>query len=266
MKKLTLILPDIHSRIEIADKIIQSVGADVVICLGDYFDSFDETPKMVADTAEWLVDFVKKDNHIAIRGNHDYHYEYANSYFQCSGYEQWKYFHINNIVKRKTWDELKHYHILDNTWLLTHAGFHKEHVPLNIRCLALEDRTQMFKAISKYLDQEIRKGMRGESWIFHAGMIRGGNQLYGGINWCDSREFIPTKGLNQIFGHTHFDYIRWKNAFGEQTEMRTEVDWSPDPKKLKNLDHTYNLCIDTGLSHYAIWDGQNIKVEWIGDL
>lgn len=264
--KTTLVIPDLHLQWEKAEKIIKAVGPDQTVFLGDYFDSFDETPQMVDEMTCWLTQSVKNPKRIHLVGNHDLHYMYENHYFRCSGYEQWKYFHINDIVKRKTWDKLKHYHILDNTWLLTHAGFHKEYIPLNIQCLALENRTGMFKAISEYLDQEIRKGMRGESWIFHAGQIRGGHQRYGGINWCDSREFIPIKGLNQIFGHTHLDYIRWINVFEKQKEMCVDFKWTPNSKNLNNPEHTYNLCLDTGLSHYAVWDGSNLKIHWIGDL
>jgi hypothetical protein len=264
MNKLTLILPDIHHRIDIADKIIRAVGADVVICLGDYFDSFDETPQMVFETASWLTDFVKKDNHIAITGNHDIQYAYANRYFQCSGYAQWKYYHINDTVKSDTWDKLKHYHILDDMWLLTHAGLHSYFIPKQIRDL-VTDRPKMFVELSKFLDSEIVKGMRNESWVFHAGHIRGGDQLYGGINWCDSREFVPLKGLHQIIGHTVFDKIRWKNICDNQNELKTDYKWSPSFEKLNDLENSYNVCIDTGASHYATWNGTNMNIYWLGD-
>lgn len=265
MRKISLIISDIHHKWETAEKIIKTVSPDQTIFLGDYFDSFDETPHMVRETADWLVNSVKNPSRIHGIGNHDLHYMHANQYFQCSGYEQWKYFHINDIVKRNTWDKLKHYHVLDNMWLLSHAGLHEYFIPNEIKSL-VNNKPKMFENLSKYLDEQIIKGIRNNSWIFHAGQIRGGNQLYGGLTWCDSREFIPTKGLHQIFGHTHMDHIRWKNSFGNQTETRTELDWSPDPKKLNKPDHTYNVCIDTGMFHYAIWDGQNIKINWVGDL
>lgn len=265
MKKTTLIIPDLHHKWEIAEKIIKSVGPDQTIFLGDYFDSFDETPQMVFDMAEWLVQSVKDPTRIHLAGNHCMHYAFANRYFQCSGYEQWKYFHINDTVKRDTWDKLKHYHVLDNMWLLTHAGLHEYFIPNEIKALA-NDKPKMFANLSTFLDAEVIKGMRNQSWIFHAGQIRGGDQLYGGIDWCDSREFIPTKGLHQVFGHTHFDRIRWMNAVGKQKEMRGDFEWSPKPENLNNPDHTYNVCIDTGASHYAIWNGEIMKIHWVGDL
>ncbi len=215
----------------------------------------------------WRVDdFVKKDNHIALIGNHDMHYMHSNRNFQCSGYEQWKYFLINDIVQRDTWDKLRGYHVLDNTWLLSHAGLHKEYIPINIQRLALQNKTETFKTISEYLDQEMRKGLRDESWIFHAGHIRGGNQKYGGLMWCDSREFTPTTGLNQIFGHTVSNSIRWKNLIKNQTALRMDLDFSPPPEHLSNNEYSYNVCIDTGISHYAVWNQKELKIHWIGDL
>lgn len=265
MNKLTLIIPDLHHKWETAEKIIKAVSPDETVFLGDYFDSFDETPQIVYDMAEWLVDSVKNPTRIHLLGNHCMHYANANRYFQCSGYTQWKYYHINDTVPRDTWEKLKHYHVLDNMWLLTHAGLHEYFIPNNIKALA-NDKTTMFVELSKFIDGEINKGMRDQSWIFHAGQIRGGDQLYGGINWCDSREFIPTKGLHQMFGHTHFSHVRWKNIIGNQTELRGDYEWYPPSEKLNDVNNSYNACIDTGTSHYATWDGKVMKTHWIGDL
>jgi hypothetical protein len=265
MKKNTLIIPDLHHKWEVAEKIIKIVSPDETIFLGDYFDSFDETSSMVSDMADWLVQSVKNPNRIHLFGNHDIHYAYANRYFQCSGYEQWKYFHINDIVKHDTWDKLKHYHVLDNMWLLTHAGLHEYFIPNEIKAL-VNDKPTMFIKLKEFLDAEIIKGMRNQSWIFQAGYIRSGNQLYGGIDWCDSREFIPTKGLHQIFGHTVHSHIRWKNIYYNQKDQIVHYRWYPPSDNLKNPEHSYNVCIDTGTSHYATWDGTDLKIFWIGDL
>lgn len=265
MKKLTLIIPDLHHKWEIAEKIVKTVGPDQTIFLGDYFDSFDETPQMVFDMAEWLVQSVKDPTRIHLFGNHCLHYAFANRYFQCSGYAQWKYFHINDTVKRDTWEKLKHYHVLDNTWLLSHAGLHEYFIPKEIKSL-VNNRKLMFSKLSEFIDEEIRKGLKNESWIFHAGQIRGGDQLYGGLNWCDSREFIPIRGLNQVFGHTVYSNIRWKNINNNKIEQIVDYKWEPSSDNLKNPEHSYNVCIDTGVSHYATWDGTNFKVFWVGDL
>lgn len=265
MMKLRLILPDVHLQWERAEKIIKSVGADEVIFLGDYFDNFVESPESVANTADWLVHSVKQPNRIHLTGNHDIHYMHANRYFQCSGYAQWKYLQINDFVKWETWSKLQHYYILDETWLLSHAGLHEYFVPDEIKKL-VSNRSVFFNVLSSFLDAEIVKGMRNESWIFHAGQIRGGDQKYGGLNWCDMREFIPIKGINQMFGHTYGEFIRWKNLIGTQREIRGDRGYAPDPINLKGEDKSYNVCLDTGFTHYATWDGNKVKIYWVGDL
>src|ERR1041385_7456274 len=123
-EKCTLILPGIHHKWELAEEIISKVKHDNVICVGDYYDDFNDTPEMVQDTCDWLVSSVSKPNRIHLFGNHDMGYAFSNRNLQCSGYEQWKYFIIHDLVPRSTWDKLKWYYILDNTWLITHAGLH----------------------------------------------------------------------------------------------------------------------------------------------
>ncbi len=44
MIETTLILPDLHLKVEQADKIIKHVGADKIICVGDVFDDFGDNP------------------------------------------------------------------------------------------------------------------------------------------------------------------------------------------------------------------------------
>lgn len=264
MKNLTLIIPDVHHKWETAEKIIKAVSPTQTIFLGDYFDSFEETPETVFNTAEWLVQSVKDPTRIHLTGNHDMHYMYANRYFQCSGYTQWKYHHINDVVNWDTWSKLKQYHVIDNTWLLTHAGLHKHYIPDNIFKLIPNDKEKLFVSLSEYLNEEIIKGMRNQSWVFKAGSIRGGDQLYGGINWCDSREFIPTKGINQIFGHTVNSFIRWKNIVDDKLEQSLYEYLNPSIDRLINPNNSYNLCLDTACHNYATWDGHILKIyDWV---
>ena len=73
----TLIIPDIHTKWEKAQKAIEKYPADEVICLGDYFDDFDDTPEMAMDTATWLKDFISRKNTVALVGNHEFNYLYG---------------------------------------------------------------------------------------------------------------------------------------------------------------------------------------------
>jgi hypothetical protein len=259
-----LIIPDLHHRVDQADTIIRKVKADKVICLGDVYDDFDDTPEMVRNTSEWFVDFINQPNHIYIAGNHCLHYAFPNKSFQCSGYTQWKYFQINDIVSRKDWDKMVYYHVLDGKWLLTHAGLHKRWVPKEIAALHV-DRPKFLASLAEYLDQEIIKGHRGESWIFGPGLSRGGFQPVGGISWCDyTCEFYPVKGLNQICGHTpqsnHTGVWTYLKGTSKPTHHPINAPWAPNPKDYDDVQRSYNVCLDVWQNtHWAIWNGTNLR-------
>lgn len=270
MHKVSLIIPDIHHRWAEAEKIIASVKHDEVIFLGDYFDDFGDTPEMVEETCDWLNASVKKATRIHLFGNHDQHYAYDYRSFRCSGYEQWKAILINDQVSRNTWDKVKWYHVLDETWLLTHAGLHKSHLPKDIQALS-SDRPLFLKEIANFLDVELvagfRKAANNESaWIFNAGRSRGGLFNVGGITWCDyEREFHPIAGLNQILGHTPqgIGHARWM-VLDEQSKKpvaRSASLWTPDEKRFHDTEESVNIDLDVHRrTHYAMWNGKTLKV------
>ncbi len=270
MNKISLIIPDIHHRWEKAEKIIASVKHDEVIFLGDFFDDFDDTPEMVEATCDWLNSSVKKPNRIHLFGNHDVHYAFPYRGWKCSGYDQWKDFIVTDNVTRATWDKLKWYHVLDGTWLLSHAGLHKSHVPEAIRELHT-NRLEFIAAIEQYLDVEIVEGFRKAakneaSWVFGAGRSRGGMHNVGGIIWCDfAHEFHPVTGLNQIFGHTPMlqGSPVW-SVLDEQTKrpaMRVANLWTPLEKRIQDPNDSVNIDLDVRhRTHYATWNGKVLQV------
>ena len=85
-----LIIPDIHLKWERVNRVINHVGADEIIFLGDYFDDFNDTPEQVDEMVSWLEHSAKQPNRIHLFGNHDMHYAFSDAGFQCSGFEQWK--------------------------------------------------------------------------------------------------------------------------------------------------------------------------------
>ena len=279
MNELTLILPDLHHRVDQATKIIRHVEADKVIALGDFYDDFNDTPEMVSHTSEWLMEFVSNPNHIALVGNHDIQYMYPYRTFQCSGYKQWKYFQINDIVPRSTWEKLKWFHFLDNRWLLTHAGLHKLNVPDSVKKFR-KDRPKFISELTQYLDAEIIKGFQNGasgtgSWIFNAGRGRGGSQQVGGITWCDfTREFFPVRGINQIMGHTpQMQGPRWclleenSEKLDGQVSYRPHELWKPTIDLLDNPTRSTNIDLDVhGNMHYATWNGKNLVLGKYSDL
>jgi len=270
--KLTLIIPDLHHRWQQAEKIISVVGADEVVFLGDFFDDFDDTSEMVKDTCDWLISSVNKPNRIHLMGNHES--PYCHPYYRvmgCSGHDDWKQAIIDDNISRSTWDRVKWYHILDNMWLLSHAGLHKRHIPESIYKL-YSDRETFYKSLGEYLDNSLAEGLREaanniSTWIFSAGYYRGGNAPIGGITWCDfTGEFVPTKGLNQIFGHTpgRHGKATWSIIRNEKTnrEIRFLEPHKEPPFQLNNTNQSYNLCLDVWKNtHWAIWDGQQLKID-----
>lgn len=120
-----LIIPDVHNRWEKVEKIIKLVSADQVIFLGDYFDDFGDDPHIISKTANWFKHSVHQPNRIHLCGNHDIQYwQKDNPRVRCSGYDQYKSIAINDIVESRDWEKLKFFHVLDNRWLLSHAGVH----------------------------------------------------------------------------------------------------------------------------------------------
>jgi hypothetical protein len=206
-------------------------------------------------------------------GNHDVHYAFDYRTFRCSGYEQWKYLMIQDKVTRKVWDYLKWYHILDGTFLLSHAGLHKRNLPAEIRALH-NDRPEFLKRIGSYLDEELIQGMRYAAnnhshWIFNAGKSRGGVVPVGGITWCDfEREFHPIKGLHQIVGHTAqgLGFARWSvmNKAEACSTHPCHMFW---PMEYGDTELSFNIDLDVqGTMHFAVWDGKTLAVKSTRDL
>src|SRR6266705_1062443 len=122
-----LIIPDIHTRCGIAEKIVKHHQNDVdkVVFLGDYFDDFGDDPRLASETADWFRHSVNQPNRIHICGNHDVHYWFKDcNEIRCSGYEQFKSIAINDIVTKKDWEKLIFHYVIDDKWLLSHAGVH----------------------------------------------------------------------------------------------------------------------------------------------
>jgi len=263
--KITLIIPDLHLRWQHAQKIIDSVGADEIIFLGDFFDDFGDDPQSINEMIDWLESAVQKPNRTFLYGNHDVHYAYPHEHLRCSGYAQWKHFIIRDRLDKKTWDKFKFYHFLDDKWLLTHAGLHKFNLPKKVAELHT-DRPTFIKAISEYLDAEQMKAFRQDSWFLHAGHSRGGMQRVGGIDWCDfEREFYPVLGINQIVGHTPqgLGFPKWCVLRGNDSQVSYHPSdlWKPTTKLLNDVNASCNIDLDVyGNTHWGIWDGKQLTI------
>jgi len=270
--EITLIIPDLHLRHQQAEKIIKHIGPDKIIFLGDWADDFDNTPEMVKNTAEWFVWSVNQSNRTHIYGNHECHYAFPYYKLRCSGYEQWKDFIISDIVPKETWNKIKWWYFLDDTWLLTHAGLHIGNLPKRISKL-YPNKKQFYTEIDKYLRDELIKAFRDiannqSTWMLSAGRARYGERDVGGITWCDfNHEFKPIKGLHQIFGHSPLSqepvwYIIRK---GGKKEKYPSSMFSPI--KFDDTNISCNLCLDVyGNTYYAVWNGISLEIGNYRDL
>ena len=214
----TLIIPDVHHKTNIVDAIVALESPDHVICLGDYFDDFHDSPEQSILTAKWLKARLS-DGWTMLLGNHDLPYAYdafcpnIPNPFRCSGYSIEKSRAVNSVFPQAGWLSLPAYHKLDR-YILSHAGIHPSFAyVLSLDPIEFLRSTLIGGVYSNALSAVSRK--------------RGGHHPTGGILWLDYSEFIPSPNLNQIFGHS--------------------------PSRLPRLitAPSYNLCLDTHLHHYS---------------
>lgn len=240
-----LIIPDIHNKIWTVKKILSNEKADEVCFLGDWFDSPNDTPQDASKTAKYVKNLMKNPKHKFIWGNHDISYAYSkfNLSARCSGYTVAKDIEITKVLSKDEWSNFKFFRVVDG-WLLTHAGLHNEFS---------KSTNGDLDSISSFLEEEQLQAYRAlknsgahSHWMFTAGRARGGRQIYGGLTWCDANEeFSPIHAIKQIFGHTP---RRSLAGLYNREDMNVGKD---------------NLCIDTGLNHYAILEDGKMTVKQI---
>jgi len=120
----TLVLPDVHNHFNEAEDQISRYPADRVVFLGDYFDSFDDTPEMASATAEWLKVSTARPDRIHLYGNHDLWYRFPDNPQICwygSGFTPEKLEAISVILDAEVWKKLRPIEFVDDI-ALCHAG------------------------------------------------------------------------------------------------------------------------------------------------
>jgi len=224
----TIIISDLHNRVDWIEPFLSSVEYDKVIFLGDYFDDFNDTSRDVKRSAKWLKQSLKIPNRIHLFGTHDLWYRFPfNRYLQASGNTGKKLDVINTILTEKDWKLLKFYHF-EQTFLLTHAGLHSSFVSNNDPISSLD--SLLFEALIEIKDGEI-------SPILDAGFARGGINPFGGITWLDWHdEFEPVPYLNQIVGHTQLKH----------------------PQEF-SINNSKNYCIDTKNKYIGILENNQLS-------
>jgi hypothetical protein len=204
-----LILSDIHNKVLTAQKVIDRVSHDKCILLGDYFDSYGDTPEDARKTAIWLKECVLHNPKIVpLMGNHCTSYIFDNNiHFRCSGYTPYKSIAINDVLNVEDKSKFHAYHI-DQNHVFSHAGLTnklwKKYSSLFVEQGETETKLEFFDRVMKVISNEAIEAAISNNNVelFGAGWDREGFQQYGGMNWVDWRNLAPINGINQIVGHS----------------------------------------------------------------
>lgn len=257
-----LILPDVHNQHEQAERLIESLGGGVdrIAFLGDYFDSYHDTPAMAAGTAEWLRWSICQPRRIHLMGNHDLPYRWGDYTCRCPGYTREKHRAISGgPMSRAYWQRIDLVHVIRaeaalRPIVLSHAGFTLANlygvsaardVARGGRCAHLRQLTasdhlrhiqEQAELCSMLADRHAGvEGSQLHHWFNRGSRV--GERNVGGPFWLDLQDLrSPLPGVDQVVGHTHVT-LPSRRCVPNKAATTAEV-WG----------------IDTALRHAAIID------------
>lgn len=257
MSKL-LIFSDVHNHWVEAQSIIDKYDSThkIIFC-GDAFDNFGDSAIDAEQTARWVKDFISKDNHIMLMGNHDINYAYFNlrpgsslgdQIYDCSGYSPAKDDAINRIMSNEDWDKIKFAHKENGFWF-SHAGFH----PFWFSSPPYGMDDQIIEIKLKKIQRAIQD-REFSNELGAAGKCRGGMNRVGGLLWRDQiREsytgsyWNDESGIKQVSGHTPVNSIDIEETRNKGLCIDIDCGLSQVLEILE--DGSYNV-IDTGLESF----------------
>lgn len=262
MKPL-LVLGDIHHRCHRADALIREHGqGHTVVFLGDYFDSYGDTPVQAAETAAWLSQSLGQPDRVHLLGNHDLPYFFPEvPAVRCPGYTEEKRRAMAGQLDLGA--ALRHFRLAfaSHGCLFSHAGFHPRWL-----------RRHVLTTSAEVVADEANNALRSLPWLrdpawFQVGASRGGIPgEVGGPLWLDwAQEFRPVPGLRQMVGHTPYPgYLRAKglDARGICCDLNINqpgplpLGWSVPPQN-------ENWCVDSHLA-LALRVRPDGRVEVVG--
>jgi hypothetical protein len=233
--KAYLIIPDIHHKVGMVERIRANHPGMPAIFLGDYFDDFYDTPAHMEVTCRWLKQAIGRGQDTFLLGNHCFaylSYELGVRWGYCSGWDVGKqqifhrHFPGDTLLKSGAWTA----HC--QGWLISHAGLtRKLH-----RSFSKRNTSEEILAWVNNAENALMGGVAHPAFV--AGIERGGPAKSGGILWCDWQSFEPITGIRQIVGHTPGHEVRYKKG---------------------------DVCLDTHLHHYGLLeDGELTIVEQHG--
>lgn len=262
----TLIIPDVHQKLNKLEKILENNTFDRLISLGDWFDDFYDTPRQAQKTAEYILDLYCRygTNFTWLLGNHDIPYLYPQmyDYYACSGNTREKVKAIKEVFNGSSKPlgysvELAAVIKIEGCRdiVLSHAGVSEQHFskPFS-ESVSSEDVLERCEKAFK------NTNLLFQDSILCAGTARGGRETVGGITWLDWRyEFSPVASISQIVGHTPLSVPEVID------ELRTTI--IPDAV-LPSLDRyilqpnkSYNINLDTHLEHYITLENNELLIH-----
>lgn len=229
-----LLIGDTHNRIDTLKRILFDYPkkggrrintCDYVVHVGDWFDSFNDTPKHAENTAlyiKWLIENIGLKFKFCI-GNHDQSYIAPNggTYSGMFGHTKKKHEAVKRILHREHWDKFEFYHAIDG-WIVSHAGITEQ-----VFCKPYQSLTE--ENLKRVCD-EAKKTLFGGLYhpVYGMGASRGGFAPCGGITWADwIEDFTPIPGIKQVVGHTRVTRPQVKNVYGTDSGESWNIDCMP---------------------------------------
>lgn len=203
-----IILGDIHGR-TIWEDIVKKETYDLVIFLGDYFDTRDdiESTQQIENFTN-IMKFKREniDKVIVLIGNHDFHYTYGTNDIY-SGYQQLKKYDFGDLIEEAIRTNLIQVCYVEDGFIFSHAGVTRTWCKNIFGDVPNNDE----------LEEKINDLLHYRQSAFEFTM--GKNFSYSGDDICQTPIWVRSKslkqdkidGLIQIVGHTPQDNIEINN-------------------------------------------------------
>ena len=254
MKKIVILVPDIHGR-DLWKDILPFVDeCNKIIFLGDYHDPYGDegiTQSQSLSNFNEIIAFTKQHSGkvTLLLGNHDLSYystENINSWDVFANRHDWERHATIQALFRDNHDLFQIISMvalrdIGRNFLFSHAGVHpqwlkdnniiknfNENTALHLICSHIDN---MFQTEDKNLLIALRS----------IGTSRGGRDSVGSMVWADCHEFLFEKDTpyTQVFGHT------------QQLKIDDEGHWVPDKPFVSGC----NVCIDCHRCFYIDEEG-----------
>ena len=190
-----VVIGDIHGHSSWEKIIEKEKDFDLVIFLGDYWDSFTMTQEQQRDNYIKIQQFREsnKDKVITLLGNHDYHYIYGSQY---SGWKLATYYMGGPILKEDFKDGKLKFAYKYEDILFSHAGITKYWLEGVGNC-----------TLEELLKNEVN--LRLFDWNSKIGYSAYGDTISNSPIWVRPNSLLENKldNFKQVVGHTSFKKI-----------------------------------------------------------